>query len=97
MPIFLVTPLQNNHGAIQSVLESVFEPKDRYQLPNNAGWLLRNQGTTIEVSNMLGVTGQKQGEQSTTGPTLITSFGSYYGRGPSDMWEWLKTRFEGTA
>lgn len=92
--MFLVTPLQNNHAAIQTAVKNNFEPKDWYELQNNAGWLLRYSGTTVEVSNQLGITGQTEGERSSIGATLVTSFGAYYGRGPSEMWEWLKTRFE---
>ena len=94
MPIFQVTPLSNNHDAVEGAVVGGFEAKDRHQLPNSAGWLVRHPGTTIEVSNHLGITGQVKGEPSQTGATLVSLVGSYYGRGPSDLWEWLKTRFE---
>lgn len=97
MPIFQVTPLGDNFDKLKQQVEAVFDAKDRYALPVEAGWLLRYGGTTIEVSNLLTITGQEQGEKSPVGPALVTSFASYYGRGPSEMWEWLKTRLEGTA
>lgn len=97
MPIFQVTPLGENYDILKQEVEARFDPKDRHALHAGAGWLVRYGGTTIEVSNLLGITGQEQGEQSRVGPALVSLFGSYYGRGPSDMWEWIKTRMEGTA
>lgn len=92
-----LTPLGENYDRLKQEVESRFDPKDRHPLQAKAGWLVRYGGTTIEVSNLLTITGQEQGEKSHVGPALVTSFASYYGRGPSDMWEWLKTRLEGTA
>lgn len=94
MPIFQITALADNKTAIQQAVESKFPAEDRYKLQSNAGWLVRHHGTTVEVSNHLGVTGQPQGEPSPIGSTMVTLVTSYYGRGPTDMWEWLKTRFE---
>lgn len=94
MPIFQITPLNNNHESVEGAVLSGFEAKDRHQLPNNAGWLVRHDGTTIEVSNHLAITGQPKGVPSPTGSALVSLVGGYYGRGPSDLWEWLKTRFE---
>lgn len=97
MPVFQVTALADNKDAIQRAIESNFSPEDRYPLQGEAGWLVRHKGTTTEVSNHLGITGQPQGEKSPIGSAMVTLVGNYYGRGPTDMWEWLKTRFEGTA
>ncbi len=94
MPIYQITPLQNNHAALQSAVEGAFAASDRHKLQNDMGWLVRHSGTTTEVSNHLGLTGQPQGERSPIGSAMVTLVSSYYGRGPADMWEWLKTRFE---
>lgn len=94
MPIFQLTPLQGNHEALQSAVEAAFAPGDRYPLQRNMGWLVRFAGTTVEVSQEVGITGQLPGEKSPVGSTMVTLIGGYYGRGPNDMWEWLKTRFE---
>lgn len=94
MPIFQVTPLASNHQAVDDAVQAGFDAKDRHQLPNLAGWLVRHDGTTVEVSSHLEITGQPKGERSPVGATLVILVGSYFGRGPSDLWEWLKTRFE---
>jgi len=95
MPIFQLTPLQDNHAALEAAVVHAFDAVDRHSLQNGMGWLVRHNGTTIETSHKVGITGQAPGEKSPIGAVLVTLVGSYYGRGSSDMWEWLKTRFEG--
>jgi hypothetical protein len=94
MPIYLVTPLAFNADALRGAIEEKFEPHEYYALVNNAGWLVDFKGTTVEVSAKIGVTGLPDNQKSKLGSTLITAVGNYYGLGSTDMWEWLKTRFE---
>lgn len=51
-------------------------------------------GTSVEVSNALGLTSADPDFKPTIGSAMVTLVGSYYGRGATTMWEWLKTRFE---
>lgn len=97
MPIFQVTPLGPNKAALDKAVVGSIADNDRYQLANNAGWLVHFKGTSVELSSTLGVTGQPPGVASPIGSTLIVPFTSYYGRGSTEMWEWLKTRFESGA
>lgn len=99
MPVFQVTPLANNHAQLAAALAAKTSKggADSYALPSEAGWLVAYKGTTIELSNLLGVTGQPPGEKSPIGPTLVVAITSYYGRAGTDLWEWLKTRFESAA
>lgn len=94
MGIFLLTPLANNADRIGAAVKAKFEEANCYELQSSAGWLVSYTGTTVELSNHLGVTGQAKGEPATIGSVLVTPVAAYYGRGPTDMWEWLKTRFE---
>lgn len=95
MPIYLLTPLADNQDqAAQLVIKHVAQA-NRYQLPNGSGWLIFYPGTSVELSNFLGITGFAEGMHPSLTSVLITSVGSYYGRAQTDMWEWLKTRFEG--
>lgn len=94
MPIFLVTPIASNSQAVQVAVEGNIDAADRRALPNDAGWFVRFAGTTVELSNHLNITGQPKGERSVVGAAVVVLVGSYFGRGPTDMWEWLKTRFE---
>ena len=70
------------------------EDGDYYPLTNNAGWLIEHKGTTVELSAVIGITGKQPGEKPKLGSALVTPVSSYYGIGPSDMWEWLKSRLE---
>lgn len=94
MAIFLVVPLRSDSTSLDRAIQAKFEEGDRYQLQDKRGWLVRHNGTTKEVSDFFGLTGQKEGERSSAGSALVTPVASYYGRGPTDMWEWLKSRFE---
>jgi hypothetical protein len=95
MAIFLLTPLGNNAEALGAAMLKHFpESTQHYQLQNDAGWFVVFNGTTLELSNFVGITGQPQGTPSEVGSTLVTPLTSYYGRGSTDMWEWLKVRFE---
>ena len=94
MPIYLVTPLSNNALVLADAIASHFEPAEFYALVNNAGWLIDFKGTTVEVSARIGVTAAPGADKPKLGSALVTSVGNYYGLGSTDMWEWLKTRFE---
>lgn len=97
MPIYQITPLYDNHSAIRQVVEGRIEAVDRHELPSDCGWVVRFKGTSVELSQHLSITGQQPGEKSPVGSALVVAIGAYYGRGPSDLWEWLKTRIEGEA
>ena len=97
MSVFLAAPLAQNAKNLASAVKASVAEDDRYALPNDMGWLISFKGTTIELSNHIGITGQEKGVSSPVGSTMIVSIGTYFGRGSADMWEWLKTRFESAA
>lgn len=94
MPIYQVTPLASNAEKVGAAVEGKFQKGSFYRLPGESGWFITYPGTSVELSNDLGITGQQEGEKSTVGPTLVCSIGAYYGRGPMEMWEWMQTRLE---
>lgn len=93
MAIYLLNPLIADPTPINNAVEKVIEATDRYRLQANKGWLIAYSGTSVELSNHIGLTGQPEGSPN-LGSAIIVPFSSYYGRGPTEMWEWLKTRFE---
>jgi hypothetical protein len=94
MPIYIAVPLIPDGSKLDnSVLETI-PPADSFKLQADRAWLIKYNGTTSELSNHLRVTGHPKGEKSRVGSTLISPVPSYYGLGPSDMWEWLKNRIE---
>ena len=94
MVIFLITPLDKNAANIETAVKAHIPERDSYKLQNDAGWFVLYHGTTVELSNLLGITGQISPDAQYIGAALVTPVTSYYGRGVTDMWEWLKTRFE---
>lgn len=88
MAIYLVTPLAQNHALIGGALAKL-EGAEVFQLQGGCGFLVHFSGTSIELGKQSLIT-----EPGGPGSALITAIGTYYGRGPTDMWEWLKTRFE---
>jgi hypothetical protein len=95
MAIYIAVPLTNNSTALNSAVErTIASHSDRYKLQADRGWLINFDGTSVELSNHIGITGQEKGVSSVVGSAIIVPVTGYYGRGPADMWEWLKTRLE---
>lgn len=94
MAVFLLVPTSNNWDQLHAAVMRLFQEPARYEVANRAGIFVSFQGTTIELSNFLGVTGQPAGVHSPVGSVIVTLVTSYYGRGNTDMWEWLKVRME---
>ena len=95
MPLYIAVPLSVDTSAFDAaVQERIPSPADRHKLQANRGWLIKFDGTTVELSNQIGVTGQEKGAPAPLGSVFFTTVSGYYGRGPTDMWEWLKTRLE---
>lgn len=94
MATYLLVPTAKNAVQLDVAVCAKFDASNRFAVPNQAGWLVQFPGTTVEVSNHAGITGQGAGEISLVGSVIVTLVTSYYGRGSSEMWEWLKTRME---
>ena len=92
MAIYLVTPLAQNADKVRVAITKNIQEENWLELQGRVGWFVSYSGTSVELSTEIGVT--PKDEASILGSVLITSVGSYYGRGPTPMWEWLKTRFE---
>jgi hypothetical protein len=89
MSVFVISPLTGNHEALAVAVKQALPELDAYRLANG-GWLVKFGGTSNELSDKLGVTGNN----AVHGSTLIAAMSGYYGRGPTEMWEWLKSRWE---
>ena len=94
MQVFLAIPLTSSSAKLNSSVESRIAAADRYKLAADRGWLIRFSGTTMELSNTIGLTGQAPGDTNHSGPAIVAPITGYFGRGSTEMWEWLKTRFE---
>lgn len=94
MAVYLLTPLADNAEQAATVVREHLDKGDTYQLPDKRGWLIFYRGTSIELCNLLGITGLPPGNPAKLSSVLVTAVGSYYGRAGADLWEWLKVRFE---
>jgi hypothetical protein len=95
MPIYIAIPLSPDSSPLDNaVVERVEQSSDRYKLQSNRGWLIKFDGTTVELSHFIGVTSQDKIQPALLGSAIFVPVTGYYGRGPNDMWEWLKTRLE---
>ena len=94
MAIFIAVPLIQNSSLLNQAVEKHIATHDRYKLQTERGWLIKYEGTTAELCTTIELTGQPSGQSSALGSAIIMPITGYYGRGPAEMWEWLKTRFE---
>jgi hypothetical protein len=93
MPIFVVVPLAHSTAPLNAAVTGIIAEGDRYALANDRGWLVRFDGTSTELSNHLGITGQVEGQKSLVGSAIVAPINGYFGRGSNDMWEWLSVKF----
>lgn len=95
MSVFLAIPMQSDKQSLDKAVENkIADQHNRYKLQADSGWLIKYDGTTVELCDFLEITGQEPGKSSPIGSTMVVPITTYYGRGPSDMWEWLKVRLE---
>lgn len=91
MPLYVVIPLDKKEAVNQAV-KSLPE-SDCFQLNGDSGWIVSYKGTSIELTKKLGL-GVKNADDKlvTEGNALILALSDYYGYGPKNMWEWIRTR-----
>jgi len=86
MTIFVVIPTSN-----RSALDDLFKRDEWlprvHRLPRGE-WLVSFDGTTQELSDNLGVSAPEG-----NGPAVIFAVSAYFGRAPTNIWEWLKSRW----
>lgn len=94
MAIYLVTPLAHNADQVRDAVRAALPLENIFELQGRAGYLVSFKGTSVELSNLIGITSPEGVSKSTIGSAMVTSIGSYYGMGSTAMWEWMKTRVE---
>ncbi|WP_322071010.1 hypothetical protein [Paraburkholderia bannensis] len=62
---------------------------DSLKLPRGE-WLVKFMGTTQELSTLLTITGTPNSE---VGNAVVIAVGSYFGFAPTNVWEWIKSRW----
>lgn len=89
MAIFVIVPISNAHG-IEKTLEEqkALEKLDFMKLPTS-GFVVSFSGTAQELSSISGVS------EGASGTGLVAAVSSYYGRAPTNIWDWIKSRWGG--
>lgn len=85
MTIFVVFRVQDP-GKIRPAIQREFS-SDHYDLGNNE-WLISSTDTTEKVAARLGI---PKGEN---GSAIVFAMSGYYGRAPTSIWEWIKSKAE---
>jgi hypothetical protein len=76
---------------LQAAIEKNF-PNDHMSVAENV-WLVSSIGTAREVSARIGI-GSNTVMTGHVGDAIVVGVDSYYGRAPSNIWEWIKVKTE---
>jgi hypothetical protein len=68
-------------------------PND-YLTLNDTQILISAPGTAEELTKRLGLGPIEEGNPPPTGSAVILKTSSYYGRAPTAVWDWMKTKLE---
>lgn len=85
MALFAVLASQD-YPSLTAELQRLF-PEDHLKV-GPGQWLLSAPYTAKEISDSLGVTDGR------TSNAIVIAIGAYYGRAPSDIWDWMRTKLQ---
>ena len=85
MALFAILAPQEDQKLVEE-LQRLF-PGDHLRV-GPGQWLISAPRTAKEVSDALGISDARSG----TG--IVITAGPYYGRAPSDVWDWISTRLQ---
>ncbi len=89
MAIFTVTAFEENKLLEERI---AFEfPGDSYEIMPGSSWLVSAAGTSIDLSERLGL------PKGDVGSAIVTRVEGYHGRAPTPVWEWIKAKWEGSS
>lgn len=89
MPVFVVIPTNEEHALKQALDEAQGLGQLAWRELPRGEFLVSFKGTSVELSNLLGIT------DGAKGLAVIAAMSSYYGRASTDIWEWVKAHWEG--
>jgi hypothetical protein len=90
MTIFTILMPQPQPAIVERIQRSY--PENYYVL-NDTQWLVSSKQTVVEVSNTIGVTGAAEA----SGLAVVFATSSYFGRAPTQVWDWIKVKLESTS
>ena len=87
MAIFAIISQDNpNSGKLPGAITTIY--KDDCLEVGPGEWLIADTSTCVEVSNKLGIT------DGSNGAAIILEVANYYGRANTNIWAWIKTKWE---
>lgn len=78
-----------NPDAVRAAITEKFA--DEFIELQSDEWLVSASVTAKELSDTLGITG---GKSASLGSAIVAKIGAYYGRAPTDVWDFIKTKSE---
>jgi hypothetical protein len=57
-------------------------------------WLVSASGTAAEIAARLGIVDLANPQAPTLGTGIVFSTSGYFGRAPTNIWEWIKAKLE---
>lgn len=60
-------------------------------------WLISAHGTAGDISTTIGIYDPKSPNAKPTGSAIIFATSSYFGRAPTPVWDWIKTKLEASS
>lgn len=90
MTIFtVVVTSETEPGGFQAMLDSKFS--DNFISVAPRVWLVAGTGSVQAMSQSLGIT------DGSVANGLVTAIRSYFGRAPTNIWDWIKAKWEETS
>jgi hypothetical protein len=88
MAIFLIIPTGDSSGIKNSLVShKSSDAVEFYALPKDE-FIVFYSGTCKEISDILGIS------DGSSGTAVVAKIDSYYGRASTDIWEWIKSRWD---
>lgn len=89
MSIFVVIPSKDGAQIEQAIQTASRDGSMSYYSLPKGEFFVSFKGTSRELSDALGIT------DGANGLAIVAAISSYYGRASTDVWEWVKTHWEG--
>lgn len=91
MTIFAVL-LPAPNAKLEAAIKAAF-PNDHFMI-NNTQWLISATSTVVDITAKLGVYNAAAPQTQSIGNAIVFATSSYYGRGPTAVWDWIKAKLE---
>lgn len=91
MTIFAIL-LPSPQPALEEAIKTAYP--NEYLSINSTQWLVSSSETAIEITAKIGVYDEKNPTSPPTGNAVVFAISSYYGRAPTNIWDWIKSKLE---